>query len=352
MNKTVLCVDDDNFNLTIYKAILDANGYTVILAHSGESALHILGTITCDLVILDYMMPGMNGLDVCLAIRSKPELINIPIIFATSIAEQNVKIRAFEAGVNEFITKPVDPIELVARIRNLLKTKEYQDSVKDYNLRLKEEVNQKSGELRDSYIETIRRLTLATEHRDENTAEHINRISNYALLLANTLGLSEHETDTIFYAAPMHDVGKIGIPDKILNKPSRLDSSEYEIMKTHSLIGAKILANPTSPILKCAELIARDHHEHYDGSGYPYGKKGEDISVAGRLLCIVDVYDALRMRRPYKLCLPHAQTIGIISRGDDRTIPQHFDPFMLQAFMDIHPEFDEIYSGSIAQPLK
>ncbi len=344
VSKSVLCVDDDNFNLMIYKSILAENGYQPILAKSGLEALNTLITTPCDLVLLDYMMPGMDGLEVCKAIRSKKDFFNLPIVFATADSERKIKIQAYEAGASDFISKPIDPIELVARIRNLLSVKEYQDSIKEYNLRLKGEVKQKSKELSDSYIETIRRLALATEHRDEDTAQHINRISNYSLLLSSTLGLPEEEAEFIYYAAPMHDVGKIGIPDKILNKPGKLDAQEFEIMKTHSLIGASILAHSTSPILKCAETIARDHHERYDGSGYPVGKRGEEISFVGRLLCLVDVYDALRMRRPYKECIPHDKTIRIMVNGDERTSPRHFDPRIFQAFMDIHPMFDEIFS--------
>jgi putative two-component system response regulator len=344
VSKTVLCVDDDTFNLMIYKSVLEEHGYLPILATCGLEALNTLITTPCDLVLLDYMMPGMNGLDVCKAIRAKKDFFNLPIVFATADSERKVKIQAYEAGASDFISKPVDPIELVARIRNLLSVKEYQDSIKEYNLRLKGEVKQKSKELSDSYIETIRRLALATEHRDEDTAQHINRISNYALLLSSALGLPEEEAEIIYYAAPMHDVGKIGIPDSILNKPGKLDSHEFEVMKTHSRIGASILAHSSSPILKCAEIIARDHHERYDGSGYPDGKKGEEISFAGRLLCMVDVYDALRMRRPYKQCIPHGKTIHIMANGDDRTTPSHFDPRIFQAFMDIHPMFDDIYN--------
>ncbi|MBC7961464.1 MAG: response regulator [Steroidobacteraceae bacterium] len=344
MSATVLCVDDNKFDLVLYKAILDEIGYTVLLASCGEEALNILSNINCDLVLLDHTMPNMSGLEVCKAIRSKQDLFTIPVVYATSSSDRNVKADAFEAGVSDFISKPVDPIELAARIRNLLKAKEHQDAIQKFNIMLEEEVRQKSSELRNSYIETIRRLTIASEYKDKDTVDHIIRISYYALLLSTTLGWSKSDVEIIYYASPMHDIGKIGIPDSILNKTDKLDASEFEIMKTHSVIGANILANSTSPILRCAELIAKDHHEYFDGSGYPDGKKGEEISLAGRLICLVDVYDALRMRRPYKQSLPHEQTIQIMTLGDDRTIPQNFDPQIFEAFMDIHHKFDEIYT--------
>lgn len=346
MSSTILCVDDDKFDLVFYKAILDEAGYTVLLASCGEEALNILSNINCDLVLLDHTMPNMSGLEVCRAIRSKQDLSEIPVVYATSCYERSVKMAAFEAGVSDFISKPVDPIELAARIRNLLKAKEHKAAINEFNSHLEEEVRLKSSELRNSYIETIRRLTIASEYKDKDTANHITRISYYSLLLATTLGWSKSETEIIYYASPMHDVGKIGIPDSILNKPDKLNEAEFEIMKGHTVIGSNILANSTSPILKCAELIARDHHEYFDGSGYPDGKSGEEISKAGRLICLVDVYDALRMRRPYKTSLPHEQTIQIMTLGDGRTIPQNFDPQILEAFMDVHHKFDEIYTAN------
>lgn len=346
MKPIILCVDDDRFNLAIYKSILDMSGYDHLFAASGEEALTVLKETKCDLVIMDHFMSAMNGIESCRAIHGLPGLAHLPIIFATADSSRDVKLQAYEAGASDFITKPVDPVELVARVKNLLNAKAYQDSIQEYNQRLEEEVARKSRELRESYIETIHRLTLATEYRDEDTADHIHRISNYAQALATALGLSEKDSELIYYASPMHDVGKIGIPDNILNKPGQLAKSELEVMKTHPMIGAKILANSTSSILKCAELIARDHHERYDGSGYPHSKRGEEISVQGRVVCLVDVYDALRMKRPYKAGLSHKEAIHIMTIGDSRTSPSHFDPKMLEAFMDTHQMFDEIFTSS------
>jgi putative two-component system response regulator len=344
--ETILCVDDDNLNLEVYRTILQENGYKVLVARTGEEALSIVASARCDLIVLDYLMPVMNGVEVCRILRSHDSYRHLPIVLATSFSEREVKLLAFEAGVSDFITKPVDHVELLSRIRNLLKLKEYNDFVVGYNQRLKQEVEQKTLELRDSYIETIKRLSIAVEYWDKDTANHLNRIAYYARLLAVTIGLSEDDVDLIYYAAPMHDIGKIGIPDHILNKQGQLDKKETEIIQSHTLIGANILANSNSPILRKAESIALHHHEYMDGSGYPHGKRGDEIPLEGRLLTLVDIYDALRMRRSYKPPFSHQNAFELITVGDDRTKPSHFDPLMLEAFKDINEKFDEIFSGN------
>jgi putative two-component system response regulator len=344
--ETILCVDDDELNLEVYRTILQENGYKVLVARTGAEALNIVASARCDLIVLDYLMPALNGVEVCRIIRSHDSFRHLPVVLATSFSDREVKLLAFEAGVSDFITKPVDHVELLSRIRNLLKVKEYNDFVVGYNHRLKKEVEQKTFELRDSYIETIKRLSTAVEYWDKDTANHLNRIAYYARLLAATIGLSEDDVELIYYAAPMHDIGKIGIPDHILNKQGQLDKKEIEIIQSHTLIGANILANSNSPILRKAESIALHHHEYMDGSGYPHGKRGDEIPLEGRLLTLVDIYDALRMRRSYKPPFSHQNAFELITVGDDRTKPSHFDPLMLEAFKDINEKFDEIFSGN------
>jgi len=344
---TILCVDDDRLNLEVYRSVLQDEGYRVLAARTGEEALDIVESTGCDLLVLDYMMPVMTGIDVCRILRSNEAYRHLPIVLATAFSDRDVKLQAFEIGVSDFIAKPVDQVELLSRIRNLLKLKEYHDFVVDYNLILKREVEQKTVELRDSYIETIKRLTISAEYWDKDTANHINRIANYARLLAETIGLPEDEVETIYYAAPMHDIGKIGIPDHILNKPGQLDDAENAIIQSHTRIGASILANSNSLILRKAESIALNHHEYMDGSGYPSGKRGEDIPLEGRLLTLVDIYDALRMERAYKPALSHQKAFELITVGDGRTRPSHFDPLLLEAFRDTHARYDAIFSGNI-----
>jgi putative two-component system response regulator len=347
--KTILCVDDDNLNLEVYRMVLQGDGYTVSTACTGEEALAIVTAARYDLVVLDYMMPAMTGIDVCRILRSSETYRHLPIILATSSSDRDVKLEAFEIGVSDFVTKPVDHGELLSRIRNLLELKEYHDFVVHYNSILQKEVEQKTLELRDSYIETINRLTIAAEYWDKDTAKHLNRIAKYARLLAETIGLPKDEAETIYYAAPMHDIGKIGIPDHILNKPGTLDRSEHAIIQSHTHIGASILAHSNSPILRKAESIALHHHEYMDGSGYPHGKRGEEIPLEGRILTLVDIYDALRMKRPYKPGFTHRKAFEFISAGDgSRTRPDHFDPLLLEAFKDINPMFDDIFSGTMS----
>lgn len=343
---TILCVDDDDLNLEVYRTVLQGDGYKVSIARTGEEALAAVTTTGCDLMVLDYMMPVMTGLDVCRILRSSDVYRHLPVILVTSSSDREVKLQAFEIGVSDFVTKPVDHGELLARIRNLLELKEYHDFVVHYNSVLQQEVEQKTLELRDSYLETIQRLTIAAEYWDKDTTRHLKRIASYAKLLGETIGLPKNEVEMIYHAAPMHDIGKIGLPDHILNKPGTLDQSEHSIIKSHTRIGANILSNSNSPILKKAESIALHHHEHMDGSGYPNGKRGDEIPMEGRIVTLVDIYDALRMKRSYKPAFSHRKTVDLIFGGDGRTSPTHFDPLLLEAFRDIHPKFDTIFTGS------
>jgi putative two-component system response regulator len=343
--ETILCVDDDNLNLEVYRTILQESGYKVLVARTGAEALNTVASARCDLIVLDYLMPVMNGVEVCRILRSHDSNRHLPIVLATSFSEREVKLLAFEAGVSDFITKPVDHVELLSRIRNLLKLKKYNDFVVDYNHLLKKEVEEKTHELRESYIETIKRLSIVAEYWDRDTASHLNRIANYARLLGVTIGLPEDDIELICYAAPMHDIGKVGIPDHILNKQGQLTNTEIEIVQSHARIGANILANSNSPIIRTAESIALNHHECMDGSGYPHGKRGDEIPLEGRLLTLVDIYDALRMRRSYKPPFSHQKAFEIITVGDGRTKPSHFDPLLLEGFKDINEKFDEIFSS-------
>ncbi len=343
----ILCVDDEKLNIQLYQGILAPTGYSVIAAMDGYQALDLLSREEVDIVILDLMMPDMDGFQVLAELRSKPETVNLPVIVATALSDRATKLQALEAGANDFLYKPLDRPETLLRVRNLLKVKEHQDLMQTFNLRLQDEVTLKTRELRESYIETIHRLVMASEFKDEDTGDHISRISSYARCLARNLGLSEQTCEMIFYAAPMHDIGKIGIPDQILSKPGPLDAEELKVMRQHTLIGARILRESSAPILQMAESIALSHHERWDGSGYPAGLTGDEIPLAGRIVGLVDVYDALRMRRPYKEPFTHQRTMEIILQGDGRTLPGHFDPRLLEAFQSVAVHFDTIFTCSL-----
>jgi putative two-component system response regulator len=282
---------------------------------------------------------------------------HIPVIILTGLKSREDRIRGIAAGANDFLTKPIDQEELMMRIRNHLKIKEFHDFLKNHNEILEGRVEKRTRELHDallslqagidklksSYIDTIRRLAVAAEYKDADTGSHIKRLGSLAGELAAALGMDETFVDTIFHATSMHDIGKVGIPDSIILKDGPLSPEEWEILKAHTVTGARILHGSESHYLQMAERISLTHHERWDGSGYPNGLEGAEIPMEGRIVNICDQYDALRSRRPYKPALGHDASLAIIRNGDGRTEPRHFDPRVHESFLGISERMRELY---------
>jgi putative two-component system response regulator len=340
--RRILIVDDEAINRELLEAILTGFGYELETAADGFEALAKM-KLDIDLVLCDLMMPGMDGFEVVQKIREGAVNADIPICMVTSLSGKEQRLRAVEAGANDFIAKPVDRFEVQVRVRALLKIKEAQDALKSYQSGLEDTVERRTTALREAlqemsaahretyeaYVETIERLAVAAEYKDEDTANHIARMSRYAHIVALELNLSPKDCELILHSSPMHDIGKLGITDAILLKPGKLDPDEWDVMKTHSTIGGRILAGSSSELLQTGELIAMTHHEKWDGSGYPNGIAGEDIPMMGRITAIADVFDALTSKRPYKEPFSVEKSLDIIKEGRG----SHFDPAVLDAFM-------------------
>ncbi|MFH1869711.1 MAG: HD domain-containing phosphohydrolase [Pseudomonadota bacterium] len=341
----VLVVDDEDRNRRLLSAMLEADGYIPLEAADGEQALELVRQDPPDLVLLDIMMPGMDGYEVARVLKAAEATRAVPIIMVTALRDRGSIVKALEAGAEEFVSKPVDRWELRVRVKNLLKLKEYGDFLADYNRILETQVGERTRQLVSSYRETIATMTRAASYKDEETGAHVARISFYSVELAQALGLDAAFCDTIHYASPMHDVGKIAIPDAILGKPGKFEPHEWEIMKSHAALGGKLLRGTDSPYLVMGAEIADGHHERWDGGGYPLGLAGEAIPLSARLMNICDQYDALRSQRPYKPAFSHEKTLEIITVGDGRTLPSHFDPAVLAAFKGCVGRFRDIFEA-------
>jgi putative two-component system response regulator len=345
----ILVVDDEPINRKVMEAMLVPLGHRVSLAADGPQALEQAAQAPPDLILLDVMMPGMDGFEVTRRLKGDPACRNIPVVIVTALREVEDRVKALEAGADDFLTKPVDKSELRARVRSLLKVKAYHDHMVNYQRELEAAVAQRTEELqtalrrvRHASLDTIFRLSRAAEYRDEDTGSHINRMSNYSALVARKLGLGEKVAENILYAAPMHDVGKIGIPDHILLKPGKLDAAEWEVMKAHTTIGAGILSGGDTSFLRLGEVVALTHHEKWDGSGYPRGLQGSRIPLVGRIVAVADVYDALISRRPYKEPFSVEKALGIIREGRG----SHFDPQVVDAFLEVLDQVLEVQNAN------
>ena len=353
----ILLVDDEETNLNLLRMLCVKMGYDCLTALNGRQAVELALSKNPDLIMMDVIMPEMDGFEATRKLKTDPMTAQIPIIMVTAASSREDKLKGIACGANDFITKPVDMQELSLRIKNNLNVKEYHDFLKNYSLTLEQQVKERTVKLedalrqrdqafdkiKDGYIDTIFRLTLAAEYKDGHTGNHIRRTSHYAQALAQELGLDKEFVDTMYYAMPMHDIGKVGIPDAILLKPGPLSLKEWAVMKEHTNIGSRILAGSHSEILALAQQIALTHHERWDGSGYPQKLSGERIPLAGRIASVVDQYDAIRSCRPYKPGMGHRQAIGILTEGDNRSHPMHFDPGIMEVFKKRHQAFEEIF---------
>jgi putative two-component system response regulator len=326
----ILAVDDEESNLLLLRRILERDGYTrVDVTTDASRVVRMFVESRPDLVLLDLHMPGMDGFELMERLRSvSGEGPGVPFLVLTADATQETKRRALSAGARDFLTKPLDRIELLLRVRNLLEVQHLQDRLRDQNANLEDQVAERTRDLEQARLEILERLALAAEYRDDDTQEHAWRIGRISALLASRLGLSDRKVELIRRAAPLHDIGKIGISDTILLKPGRLTDAEFEVIKTHTTIGAEILSGSQSPLLRLAQRIALSHHERWDGAGYPGGLSGERIPLAGRIVAVADVFDALTHERPYKDAWP-------VDKAVDEVLGQagrQFDPAVVDAF--------------------
>jgi putative two-component system response regulator len=358
--RRVLFVDDEQRVLDGLRRILrgQRDHWEMSFADGVDAALETLGQAPHDAIVSDINMPGKNGFDLLKAVRADEQLSDIPVVILTGNGEHQLKRRALDCGAADLLSKPIDRDDLVARLRSVLRLKAYTDQIKGYSATLEDRVRERTAELELARAELVWRLGKAGEFRDSDTGNHVVRVGYYAQCLAQELGLEDRLVREIFLAAPLHDVGKIGIPDAILLKPAKLTAEEFEIMKTHATIGGQILRAQSSasehtrllgtlsdcavpagnPFARVGAEIAEGHHERWDGAGYPHGLTGAEIPIAARITSVADVYDALCSVRPYKPAMPEEQVMQIMRSGSGA----QFDPEVFAAFEATLADFKEI----------
>lgn len=329
---TILIIDDQLTSRKILQQLVSSieKNITVDAYANPVEALEWTAANQVDLILVDYKMPEMNGIEFIKRFRANTSSSHVPVIMVTSIEDRTVRYEALEAGATDFLMKPVDHHECRARCNNLLTQYQQYKIISDRSRWLERRVSEATSEIRLRERETLLRLARAGEYRDEETGNHVIRMAKYSRLIAEQLGFIRNDADIIEMAAPMHDIGKIGIRDDILLKPGKLTPEEFEIMKGHTIIGYDILKNSPSEFLQMGSVIALGHHEKFDGTGYPYGKKGNEIPIEARIVAVADVYDALVSERPYK----NAWSIEAALDYMENHSGKHFDPECLEAFKE------------------
>jgi putative two-component system response regulator len=349
LKATILIVDDLEANVKLLEQMLRNAGYNSITSAMDPLTVCNLHRNHCyDLILLDIQMPVMSGFQVMEELGKLENDDYLPVIVITAQPEH--KLQALKLGAKDFVSKPFERAEVLARVHNMLEVRLLHKELHSFNEVLEKRVRERTAELQDSYQETIFTMTRAAEYKDEDTGAHVLRISSSCRKLAMFLTLSDEFVDKIFSASPMHDIGKIGIPDHILLKPGVFTPDEWEVMKEHTVIGGEILGNSKSPYLLMGSEIALNHHERWNGGGYPNGKRGEEIPLAARIMSICDVYDSLRSKRHYKPAFGHQKSMNIIMLGDGRTKPEHFDPMLFAAFTENHQAFRDIFDAYTVKP--
>ncbi|GGC18300.1 two-component system response regulator [Oxalicibacterium flavum] len=332
--RTLLLVDDEPVNLQVLRHTLQ-DDYRLLFAKDGYKALELVRTEHPDLILLDIMMPGLSGYEVCRVLKQDLSLASIPVIFVTALAEAANEQQGLELGAVDYISKPFNPHIVQARVRTHLSLVQ-------------------ASEVLQTRLQIVQCLGAAAEFKDNETGLHVIRMSHYARTLALAVGYSNCAADDLLHAAPMHDVGKIGIPDAILQKPGKLTEDEWTIMRQHTVIGARIIGEHPSGLLRMASVIALNHHEKWDGSGYPHGLGGDDIPHVARIVALADVFDALTSVRPYKRAWTVDEALALIREESGR----HFDPELVTAFLDCIPDvlrirdqWADTQENTVPQPL-
>lgn len=327
---SVLVVDDIPENIDVLKGILGSE-YHIKAAVSGFMALKVAEKTAPDIILLDIMMPDMDGYEVCQKLKSNPITQHIPVIFVTARDQDVDEVKGFEVGAVDYVTKPISPAIVKARLRTHL-------ALSNQSKELERLVDQKTSEINQTRLEIIKRLSVAAEYKDNETGRHIERMSQYSYRIALSCGMDVFHANILYNAAPMHDIGKIGIPESIILKPGKLTTEEFNVVKTHCEIGSRIIGEHSSDLLKAARIVAQQHHEKWNGSGYPNGLAGNGIHVYAQIIAVADVFDALMSKRPYKEAWTFDHAVALIKNESG----QHFAPMIVSAFLNALNGIEEI----------